>query len=65
VPVHHDDFAEFYEASYRRMVALVTAMTGDQNQAEDIAQEAFARADPAGPETTCVSSRPAGTGSWA
>ncbi len=45
VPVHHDDdFAEFYRASYRRMVALVAAMTGDQGQAEDIAQEAFARA---------------------
>jgi RNA polymerase sigma-70 factor, ECF subfamily len=44
VPAHQDDFAEFYEASYRRMVALVAAMTGDRSQAEDIAQEAFARA---------------------
>ena len=44
VPAHQDDFAEFYEASYRRMVALVAAMTGDRCQAEDIAQEAFARA---------------------
>jgi RNA polymerase sigma-70 factor, ECF subfamily len=44
VPAHHDDFAEFYQASYRRMVALVAAMTGDRSQAEDIAQEAFARA---------------------
>jgi DNA-directed RNA polymerase specialized sigma24 family protein len=44
VPAPHDDFAEFYEASYRRMVALVAAMTGDRSQAEDIAQEAFARA---------------------
>jgi RNA polymerase sigma-70 factor (ECF subfamily) len=39
-----DDFAEFYEASYGRMVALVTAIVGDRQQAEDIAQEAFARA---------------------
>jgi RNA polymerase sigma-70 factor (ECF subfamily) len=39
-----DDFAEFYEASYRRMVALVAAIVGDRHQAEDIAQEAFARA---------------------
>ena len=39
-----DDFAEFYEASYGRVVALVAAMVGDRHQAEDIAQEAFARA---------------------
>jgi RNA polymerase sigma-70 factor (ECF subfamily) len=45
VPVPHDDFAEFYEASYRRVVALVAAVVvGDRRQAEDIAQEAFARA---------------------
>jgi RNA polymerase sigma-70 factor (ECF subfamily) len=44
VPVPHDDFAEFYEASYRRVVALVAAIVGNRHQAEDIAQEAFARA---------------------
>jgi RNA polymerase sigma-70 factor (ECF subfamily) len=44
VPVPHDDFAEFYEASYHRVVALVAAVVGDRQQAEDIAQEAFARA---------------------
>jgi RNA polymerase sigma-70 factor (ECF subfamily) len=44
VPADQDDFAEFYQASYRRMVTLVAAMTGDRCQAEDIAQEAFARA---------------------
>jgi len=44
VPADLDDFAEFYQASYRRMVALVAAMTGDRCQAEDIAQEAYARA---------------------
>lgn len=44
VPVETDDFAEFYQASYRRVVALVAAMVGDVHQAEDIAQEAFARA---------------------
>jgi RNA polymerase sigma-70 factor (ECF subfamily) len=44
VPAQHDDFAEFYEASYGRMVALVAAIVGDRQQAEDIAQEAFARA---------------------
>jgi RNA polymerase sigma-70 factor (ECF subfamily) len=42
--VRHDDFAEFYQASYARVVALVAAVTGDRHQAEDIAQEAFARA---------------------
>jgi RNA polymerase sigma-70 factor, ECF subfamily len=44
VPVPADDFAEFYEASYCRVVALVTAIVGERHQAEDIAQEAFARA---------------------
>lgn len=44
MPADLDDFAEFYQASYRRMVALVAAMTGDRCQAEDIAQEAYARA---------------------
>jgi RNA polymerase sigma-70 factor (ECF subfamily) len=44
VPVRDDDFAEFYQATYDRVVALVAAMVGDRHQAEDIAQEAFARA---------------------
>jgi RNA polymerase sigma-70 factor, ECF subfamily len=44
VPVPADDFAEFYEANYGRVVALVAAMVGERHQAEDIAQEAFARA---------------------
>ena len=44
VPVQTEDFAEFYEASYRRVVALVAAIVGDRHQAEDIAQEAFSRA---------------------
>jgi RNA polymerase sigma-70 factor (ECF subfamily) len=44
VSVPTDDFAEFYEASYRRVTALVAAVVGDRHQAEDIAQEAFARA---------------------
>ena len=44
VPAQTDDFGEFYEASYRRVVALVAAMVGDQHQAEDIAQEAYSRA---------------------
>lgn len=44
MPVEHDDFAEFYEGSYRRVVALVAAIVGERHQAEDIAQEAFARA---------------------
>ena len=44
MPAPHEDFAEFYEASYRRVVAVVAAIVGDRHQAEDIAQEAFARA---------------------
>jgi RNA polymerase sigma-70 factor (ECF subfamily) len=38
------EFQEFYEASYGRVVATVAALTGDRHEAEDIAQEAFARA---------------------
>jgi RNA polymerase sigma-70 factor (ECF subfamily) len=44
VPVPTDDFADFYEASYQRVVALAAAIVGDRHQAEDIAQEAFSRA---------------------
>ncbi len=44
VPVPTGEFEDFYEASYGRVVALVAAMVGDRYQAEDIAQEAFARA---------------------
>ena len=44
MPVRDDDFTEFYQATYDRVVALVAAMVGDRHQAEDIAQEAFARA---------------------
>jgi len=39
-----DGFTSFYEASYSRVATLVAAMLGDRQQAEDIAQEAFARA---------------------
>jgi RNA polymerase sigma-70 factor (ECF subfamily) len=44
VAAAHDDFTEFYKANYSRVVTLVGAMVGDRHQAEDIAQEAFARA---------------------
>jgi RNA polymerase sigma-70 factor (ECF subfamily) len=37
-------FEDFYRANYGRMVALVTAVIGDRAEAEDVAQEAFARA---------------------
>jgi RNA polymerase sigma-70 factor (ECF subfamily) len=39
-----DDFGEFYQANYGRVVAMATAMLGDRREAEDVAQEAFARA---------------------
>jgi DNA-directed RNA polymerase specialized sigma24 family protein len=44
MPVATEDFGEFYHASYGRVVALVAGVVGDRHQAEDIAQEAFARA---------------------
>jgi RNA polymerase sigma-70 factor, ECF subfamily len=39
-----DDFGGFYEANYGRTVALVAALVGSRHEAEDVAQEAFARA---------------------
>ena len=39
-----DDFCEFYQANYGRVVAMATAMLGDRREADDVAQEAFARA---------------------
>jgi len=39
-----DDFREFYQASYGRTLAMVTALIGGRAEAEDITQEAFARA---------------------
>jgi RNA polymerase sigma-70 factor (ECF subfamily) len=38
------DFEEFYQANYGLTVALVTAVLGDRRDAEDVAQETFARA---------------------
>jgi RNA polymerase sigma-70 factor, ECF subfamily len=39
-----DDFHEFYQSSYGRTVAMVAAIVGSKHEAEDVAQEAFARA---------------------
>ena len=39
-----NDFGEFYLASYRRLLRQVFAVTGDLAEAEDLLQEAFARA---------------------
>jgi RNA polymerase sigma-70 factor, ECF subfamily len=41
---HDEQFEEFYQASYGRTVALVAAITGSWHEAEDVAQEAYARA---------------------
>jgi DNA-directed RNA polymerase specialized sigma24 family protein len=38
------DFEEFYAANYGKVAALVTAVTGDRDEADDVAQEAFTRA---------------------
>ena len=39
-----DDFGDFYQASYPRLVGQLTVMTGSLEGAEDAVQEAFARA---------------------
>jgi RNA polymerase sigma-70 factor (ECF subfamily) len=38
------DFEDFYAANYGKLTALVAAIIGDWHEADDIAQEAFARA---------------------
>jgi RNA polymerase sigma-70 factor, ECF subfamily len=38
------EFEEFYAANYGKIAALIAAVLGDRNEAEDVAQEAFARA---------------------
>lgn len=37
-------FDGFYAASYRRVVGLVFALLGDPQEAEDVTQDAFAKA---------------------
>jgi RNA polymerase sigma-70 factor (ECF subfamily) len=39
-----NQFAEFYSHSYRRLVAELTLVLGSRAEAEDVAQETFARA---------------------
>ena len=39
-----EDFRQFYEDSYGRTVAMVAGITGSRSEAEDITQEAYARA---------------------
>lgn len=38
------DFGEFYQGCYSRVVTLVAVLLGDRYEAEDVAQDAFARA---------------------
>jgi RNA polymerase sigma-70 factor (ECF subfamily) len=51
--------AEAFEASYRRLVTQLYAVTGDRAEAEDAVQEAFARAVAAGRKWRRVSNREA------
>ncbi|MGH3273923.1 MAG: RNA polymerase sigma factor [Streptosporangiaceae bacterium] len=41
---HADEFQEFYQGCYSRIVAMAAALLNDRQGAEDVAQEAFARA---------------------
>jgi RNA polymerase sigma-70 factor (ECF subfamily) len=43
-PAVDDGYAEFYQASYGRLAAALTAYLGDAAEAEDVVQEAFLRA---------------------
>jgi RNA polymerase sigma-70 factor, ECF subfamily len=40
----YEEFVEFYQGCYSRVVALAAVLLGDQHEAQDVAQEAFARA---------------------
>ena len=43
--MHGEDFVrELYDASYRPLVGQLTAFTGSREEAEDVVQDAFARA---------------------
>lgn len=42
--VEREEFADFYAASFRRLVGQLYAMIGDQCEAQDAVQEAFVRA---------------------
>jgi len=42
--VEREEFAEFYAASFQRLVGQLYAMIGDQSEAQDAVQEAFVRA---------------------
>ena len=39
-----DGFASFYASSYRRLLGQLFAVTGDLAEAENVLQEAYARA---------------------
>ena len=43
-PVAHEGFAAFYAGSYRRLLGQLFAVTGDLAEAENVVQEAYARA---------------------
>jgi hypothetical protein len=44
MPVGDDGFAGFYKASYQRLLGQLFAVTGDLAEAENVLQEAYARA---------------------
>jgi RNA polymerase sigma-70 factor, ECF subfamily len=44
MPVSDDSFAAFYTASYHRLLGQLFAVTGDLAEAENLLQEAYARA---------------------
>lgn len=42
--MEREEFADFYAASFQRLVGQLYVMTGDQCEAQDAVQEAFVRA---------------------
>lgn len=53
------DFDAFYQAHYAGTVAVAFGLTGDRDQAQDLAQEAYCRAWQRWPEISCYDNPPA------
>jgi RNA polymerase sigma factor (sigma-70 family) len=46
VPLNHDDLEAFYVASYPRLVRFLSSVTGNRQEAEELAQDAFVKLIP-------------------
>jgi RNA polymerase sigma-70 factor, ECF subfamily len=59
-----DSFARFYTASYQRLLGQLFAVTGDLAEAENLLQEAYARAFARWSVCVATTARRHGSGGW-